>query len=218
VRTLPFLLLFSAFFLLTAEMWQVADDLPPAYFAVVVGGMVGLGSVFVAFATRTDIDELGRFASWREVRELCADTPYERADLSSCPEPPEPPPLSTNERLNVALVMFVSQAVQILLVSLAVFAFYLCFGLVTVREHTMDAWIGEGAVTEADRLATIPLFGDELVLTRQSLYVAAFVATFAGLQFTVQVVSDKNYRREFSTDLAGDVRQALAVRAAVHAG
>ena len=81
----------------------------------------------------------------------------------------------------------------------------------------MDAWIGEGAVSDADRLATIPLFGDELELTRQSLYVAAFVATFAGLQFTVQVVSDKNYRREFSTDLAGDVRQALAVRAAVHA-
>jgi hypothetical protein len=218
VKTLPFLLLFSAFFLLTAEMWQVADDLPRAYFALVIGGMVALGSVFVAFATRTDIDELGRFSSWREVHELCAGTPNERVDLSSFADPPEPPALSTRERLNVVLVMFVSQAVQILLVSLAVFAFYLCFGLVTVRENTMDAWMGEGSVSESDRLATIPLLGDELVLTRQSLYVAAFVATFAGLQFTVQVVSDKNYRREFATDLAGDVRQALAVRAAVHAG
>jgi hypothetical protein len=218
VKTLPFLLLFSAFFLLTAEMWQVADDLPPAYFGLLVGGMVALGSVFVVFATRTDIDDLGRFSSWDEVHELCAGTPFASVDVRGLPDPPDPPELSRRERLNVALVMFVSQAVQILLVSVAVFAFYLGFGLLAVRQNTMDAWIGQGGVTEADRIATIPLFGDDLVLTRQSLYVAAFVATFAGLQFTVQIVTDKNYRREFATDLAGEVRQALAVRAAVHVG
>jgi hypothetical protein len=194
VRTLPFLLLFSVFFVLTAEVWQVADDLPGAYFGMVVGGMVLLGTLFVVLVTRADVDELNSFDSWAVA------------------------PLPRRARVNVSLVLFVSQAVQILLVSAAVFAFYMVFGLLTVREGTLASWIGEGALTDDDRIATIALLGNDVVLTRQLLIVAGFVATFAGLQFAVQVVSDANYRREFASDMASDVRQALAVRTVIAAG
>ena len=216
VKTLPLLLLFSAFFLLNAEMWQVADELPGVYFVLVIGGMMAVGSAFVALATRTDIDELGSFASWDDVRALTIGTPVERR--VPVIGVPEPVPLPRRARLNVALVMFVSQAVQILLVSLAVFGFYLAFGLLTVRDATLASWIGADGVTEADRLATIPFLSNEIVLTRQLLFVAGFVATFAGLQFAVQIVSDQGYRREFASGMAQQVRQALAVRAASAAG
>jgi hypothetical protein len=216
VRTLPFLLLFSAFLVLTTEMWQVADDLPVAYFGLVVGGMVLIGALFVVLVTRADVDELNSFDSWSTVRTLCDGTPLEGAAIDA-EEPPSSPPLQRRARVNVSLVLFVSQSVQILLVSAAVFGFYLVFGLLTIREQTLASWLGADGLTDDDRLTTIGLFGHDVVLTRQLLFVAGFVATFAGLQFAVQVVSDKNYRREFASDMERDVRQALAVRTAVAA-
>jgi hypothetical protein len=218
VRTLPFLLLFSVFFVLTAEVWQVADDLPGAYFGMVVGGMVLLGTLFVVLVTRADVDELNSFDSWADIEALCAKTPVAGFDSGTLDDPPAVAPLPPRARVNVSLVLFVSQAVQILLVSAAVFAFYMVFGLLTVREGTLASWIGEGALTDDDRIATIALLGNDIVLTRQLLIVAGFVATFAGLQFAVQVVSDANYRREFASDMASDVRQALAVRTVIAAG
>jgi hypothetical protein len=218
VRTLPFLLLFSVFFVLTAEVWQVADDLPGAYFGMVVGGMVLLGTLFVVLVTRADVDELNSFDSWADIEALCAKTPVAGFDSGTLDDPPAVAPLPRRARVNVSLVLFVSQAVQILLVSAAVFAFYMVFGLLTVREGTLASWIGEGALTDDDRIATIALLGNDVVLTRQLLIVAGFVATFAGLQFAVQVVSDANYRREFASDMASDVRQALAVRTVIAAG
>jgi hypothetical protein len=218
VRTLPFLLLFSVFFVLTAEVWQVADDLPGAYFGMVVGGMVLLGTLFVVLVTRADVDELNSFDSWADIEALCAKTPVAGFDSGTLDDPPAVAPLPRRARVNVSLVLFVSQAVQILLVSAAVFAFYMVFGLLTVREGTLGSWIGEGALTDDDRIATIALLGNDVVMTRQLLIVAGFVATFAGLQFAVQVVSDANYRREFASDMASDVRQALAVRTVIAAG
>jgi hypothetical protein len=215
VRTLPFLLLFSVFFVLTTEVWQVADDLPGAYFGLIVGGMVVLGSLFVVIVTRADIDELNRFTSWNEIRELCDGARVDVGSTRDLEEPPTVLPLPRRARLNVAMVMCVGQAVQIAIVSLSVFAFYTLFGLLAIREQTLASWLGAEAVDGTDRIATFGFFGDDVVLSRQLLYVAAFVATFAGLQFAVQVVTDADYRRQFANDMAVDVRQALAVRRAV---
>jgi hypothetical protein len=213
VKTLPYLLLFSALILFTTEMWQVVDAMPGLFFGLVIAGMVGLGTLLVGMSTRTGMDELSHFDSWDTVRELLAGTPLAgfHGPLSVMPDPP---PLPVRARVNVALVMFVNQAIQIVLVSASVFAFYLFFGLLTIREPTLAAWIGTEAVADGDRLATVDLFGNAVVFSRQLLYMAGFIATFAGLQFAVQVASDVKYRDEFSADMATQVRQALAVRAA----
>ena len=54
-KTLPLLLLFSAFLVLNAEMWQVAHDLPGPYFAMVVALLVLLGTTFIAVSARTAV-------------------------------------------------------------------------------------------------------------------------------------------------------------------
>ncbi|HEV8297584.1 MAG TPA: hypothetical protein VGQ20_09810 [Acidimicrobiales bacterium] len=218
VKTLPYLLLFSALILFTTEMWQVVDAMPGTYFGFVIGGMIGLGGLLVAVTTRTDMAELSRFASWDDVHSLCDDTPMAGFVPPATPPIPDPPALPTRARVNVALVMFVNQAIQIVLVGASVFAFYLAFGLLCIRESTLVSWIGDGALVDGDRLATVNFVGHELLLTRQLLYMAGFVATFAGLQFAVQVASDANYRNEFSADMAQEVRQALAVRTAAAVG
>ena len=53
-----------------------------------------------------------------------------------------------------------------------------------------------------------------MAITEQLLRVAGFLATFAGLSFTVYLVTDPTYREEFRTDMASEVREVIAVRAA----
>ena len=53
-----------------------------------------------------------------------------------------------------------------------------------------------------------------MLVTEELLRVAGFLATFAGLSFTVCLVTDPTYRNEFRTDVASELREAFGVRAA----
>jgi hypothetical protein len=214
IKTLPLLLLFGSFFFLSTEVWQIADDFAVSLYIIAIGSLIMLGSLFIAIAVRTGVTELSRFASWDEVREACEDTPIAGFDPMTFEGKPTAPPLGRRARLNVGLVMFVSQAIQVLLVALLTFVGLVGFGLVTVRETTLNSWLGEDAITAADRYVTANLFGNRVMLTRQLLFVAGFVAAFAGLQFAVSVVSDAKYRADFAEGMAVEMRQALAVRTA----
>lgn len=55
------------------------------------------------------------------------------------------------------------------------------------------------------------------MLNRELLQVAGFLGTFTGFYLTVYLVTDETYRREFRDDVVGELREALAVRAAYRA-
>jgi len=212
IKTLPLLLLFSAFFFMSTEVWQIADNFTWPLYTLALGALVALGALFIGFSIRTGVGELSQFDTWDDVCAACVDTPYEGADPSAFGGRPAAPPLHRRARFNVALVMFVSQSVQVLLVAAVSFAGLLMFGLLTIREKTIVTWLGDGELTDGDRLLSFDVFSHPVVLTRQLFVVAGFVATFAGLQFAVSVVTDSSYRQEFAADMATQVRQLLAVR------
>jgi hypothetical protein len=214
VRTLPLLLIFSAFLFLNAEVWQVANDFAWPFFAAVLAGIVALGSVFLALSQQTDIEDISRFDDWEQVCALCDGSPLAGFAPDRFLGSPDPPALSRRARRNVHLVMFVSQSIQVLLVAAVTFTFYVLFGLLTVREETVSQWIADGELPAADRYLDLRVGGHELVLSRQLLVVAAFIAGFAALQFLVQLVTDATYRERFAKDMATEARQVLAVRAA----
>lgn len=101
-------------------------------------------------------------------------------------------------------------SVQIVLVALAIGLFYVLFGLFTMQIPTIEQWTGDPV---GDTLATWRWFGADVVLTRQLLRSASFVAAIAGLQFVVTALSDETYRREFVENLQAELHQAFAVRA-----
>ena len=74
-KSLPILLLFSAFIFLNAEMWQVANDFTLAYFGMVAALLVGVGTLFVTISVRRLALDLARFSTWSDVRYRCAGTP-----------------------------------------------------------------------------------------------------------------------------------------------
>ena len=175
--------------------------------------ITGIGAAFVVFSVRRITVDLARFDDWADVRGRCVDTPVEALVPGDDEKPPDAPALGHRAEFNVGMLLFVAQAIQIALVSVVITAFYVVFGLLTVREGTLEQWT---TATELTRSADWALYwnvlGGELVFTRQLILVSAFIGMMSGLQFAVQVVTDEAYRAEFAEDMTAEVREALAVR------
>jgi len=217
MKSLPTLLIFSAFIFINAEMWQVANDFTLPLFGMVMLLLVGIGSIFIFVSVRRLTVDLARFSTWGDVRPRCANTPVEEIIPADDEPAPDTPPLVRRAEWNVNLLLFVAQGIQVLLVSLVITTFYVVFGLLTVREETLLQWTTVGELTyERDWAVEIAIFGTDLILTRQLLLVALFIGMFSGLNFAVQVITDDTYREEFIADMTAEVRDALAVRAVYH--
>ena len=217
MKSLPTLLIFSAFIFINAEMWQVANDFTLPLFGMVMLLLAGIGGVFIFVSVRRLTVDLARFSAWGDVRPRCANTPVEEIIPADDEPAPDTPPLVRRAEWNVNLLLFVAQGIQVLLVSLVITTFYVVFGLLTVREETLLQWTTVGELTyERDWAVDIAIFGTDLIFTRQLLLVALFIGMFSGLNFAVQVITDDTYREEFIADMTAEVRDALAVRAVYH--
>lgn len=199
---------------LNAEIWRVANDFTLPFFACVAALVLGIGSVFVMLSVRRITVDLARFSKWADVRPYCDATPVEEIVPENDATDPNALALGRRAQWNVALLLFVSQAIQILLVALVITAFYLLFGLPTVRETTLLQWTTATELTTAEHWAARwSVFGAELVFPRQLVLVSGFIGLMSGLQFAVQLVTDEAYRAEYAEGTTEEIREAFAVRA-----
>lgn len=213
-RALPFVLVFSAFLFLNAELWQVAHDFTALAFWATVGLLFGVAVTFVALRIPREISEIARFRSWADVCELAdrARSPLTTVPSSSLTGDHQPR-LTRNDRFNVGLVVLFNLGLQIVLVSLAIGVFYIVFGVFAVREDTIVTWTSLQQLTDDDVLIRFSLVDTDLALTVQLVRVVGFLVAFSALQFSVAAVTESTYRQEFFEEVTGEVRQALAVRA-----
>ncbi len=105
--------------------------------------------------------------------------------------------------VNLVLVLVVAQAVQVLLLSLAVFAFFMVFGAVVIDDSVIVSWLGLGH--------PVDLFGLDFVSV-ELLHVSVFLAGFSGLYFTVVAITDELYRKEFFVEILGELARAVGMR------
>lgn len=206
VRSLPLLLLFSAFLFLNAEIWQVANDFEAPFFWIVIVLLCGVGTIFLLFRLPDEVAGVSEFSSWSEVQRQAAGAPVD--DLTQPDGPVRVAPLGTAARVNVGLILVFSQGVRIVLVGGIIGLFYVVFGLFTVRIDTITQWTTDAP----DVIARWDWFGHQVVVTWELLRVSGFIAAFSALQFSVSAVTDDAYRREFFADIVGEIRDALAVR------
>lgn len=210
-RALPLLLLFTVTLFITTEVWQVAATLDGPLLAVTIGVFVVVGAAFLFSRLPAELRELTGEPLGPWVGECCAGTPLEPA-VPALDHEFVPPPLSRRQQGNVLLVLLFSQAVQVVLVSLMLGAFFLVLGMLTIRPEVEAAWLGD--LGSSAELLSFRLFDHELVLSRALLNVAIFVAGFAGFYFTIYALIDPTYREQFFDGIVGEVRQAMGVRAA----
>ena len=204
-RALPMLLLFITFLFINTEVWQVASALsrPVLWLAVAFFGALALGFLIARLpeevaAVNDDLDP-------DVVRRAVQGTPLESHldDLSDV----HSEPLDRRQRTNLLLVLLITQASQVLLLSLSVWLFFLLFGQVAIEDSVINSWVGNGAPHYP------PVLGD-LGLSRELLKVSTFLAAFSGLYFTVYAVTDSNYREQFFHEITAELERAVGVRAA----
>jgi hypothetical protein len=183
-RAIPLLMIFSVVLFLTAEMWEVFGDAPLASLAI-------LGSLFVLLGASFLVARLPG-----EVREL-------ERDMGE-----EGPALDRRQRLNVALILFVSQALQVLVVSLAIAAFFVAVGLIAIDETLQDAWLGDPAHV----LVRLDVLSVKAVVTEELLRVSGAIAAFTGLYFAISMLTDEVFRREFVDELTAELRATFRAR------
>ena len=115
---------------------------------------------------------------------------------------------SRRQRLNVSLVALFSQGLQITLVSILVWCFFVGFGVLTITPEVRESWLGH----PGDDLFTVGVLDHDLVVTAELLKLSGFLAAFSGLYFTVVLVTDETYRSEFRKEILDELRQTFAVR------
>lgn len=206
-RSMPLLLLFTVGLFINTEMWQVAATLDGWLFWATGTFFVAVGVLFLLLRLPPELARIIDEVDAEDPVERCAGSPV--AALADAIDPGEQVPLSGRQRGNLLLVLFFSQAVQVLLVSLAISVFFFVFGLFAIRPEVIAAWLGD---IGSDTLATWHFFGREIELTRALIHVAGFIGALSGFYFTVYVITDSTYREEFFTEIVADVRQSLAVR------
>ncbi|HYH89608.1 MAG TPA: hypothetical protein VEX67_10250 [Solirubrobacteraceae bacterium] len=181
-RAVPLLLVFSLVLFINTEMWQVFSLMPRAYLVAVAGLLALVGGAFL----------VGRLP--REVVRLQGDGP----------------PLNAHQRVNVGLVMFVSQGLQVLVVSLAMAAFFVVFGALTIGPEVRESWIGTSGTGIGP---SFELLGGRLTITEELLRVSGAIAAFGGVYYAIAVLTDSTYREEFLDDIVGELRETFALRA-----
>jgi hypothetical protein len=184
-RAIPLLLLFSVVLFLTTEMWQVFAGMNDATLGATGALLVVVGSTFLVVRLPREVGRIER-------------------DVTPGPT------LQPRQRVNIGLVLFVTQALQILLVAVAVGAFFVAFGALAVSPDATKSWIG----SEGRQLLSVSLGDIHLRVTVELLRVSAAIAAFSGLYYSVAALTDSTYREEFLEELTGDLRSVLADRVA----
>ncbi|MBA3295084.1 MAG: hypothetical protein H0T40_15455 [Geodermatophilaceae bacterium] len=209
-RILPTLLLFSVFMFLNAEMWKVAAEIPPVLYVLTLGLFAGLGAVLIWLRLPPQVEELGDFESWEEVERECGDAPCGALTRHRSREAVPSIPLHGRERLNVTLLLFISQFVQALIVAGMVTALYVGFGLLTISMPTFEQWVGAPPTVVGP---AVRVLGAEVYLSVELLKAAGLIGAIGGMQFLVTALVDKDYQREFFGEVRSELRQVFAVRA-----
>jgi hypothetical protein len=229
---LPLLLIFSAFFALTAETWQVAVLMKPHQFYLLIGLLVVL-TVAVLFVlanqqledAQADLerrkgetsaqrwkrlqDHAQREVSSRDtqkaVSRLVERQPPNDADLS--------PQLSLPMRLNARLVVGVFQVFVFVPVGFGAMAVLWVVGRLAVPLDVATEWTyGDNA--PAYRKGEIDALN---FINEPWTRVPMLLAAFAVLYLTVQLLNDKEHRGYFFSGANSALQHRLAVRSAYRA-
>jgi hypothetical protein len=190
-RALPLLLLFAVVLFINTEMWQVFGRMEDV--SLLATGTLLFAVVLAFLAVRIP----------REVRALEAGVAADAAHPA--------PPLRRPQRANVGLVMLISHGLQVLVVTVAITAFFVALGMLVIGPEVTESWIGtRGEVVSWSP----PDVGVPMRITHELLRVSAAIGALSGLYYAISVLTDSAYREEFLDELTDQMARTFEARTA----
>jgi hypothetical protein len=207
-RAMPLLLLFTTFLFINTEVWQVASGLERSLLWATVLLFSAVGVAFLLGQLPEEVRKVIAQVRHGGLADACRQTPFEQA-ARELGDRIDDVSLSSRQRVNLLLVLLIAQAVQVLLLAVAVFGFFLLFGILAIDGDIVQSWTGS-------RPHGLRLWGSTGIggpVSNELFQVSVFLAAFSGLYFTVYAVSDSTYREQFFTRVSRDLERAIGVRA-----
>lgn len=206
-RALPLLLVFVTFLFINAEAWQMTAELPIGLLWLTVLLFVALGVVFLLVRLPEEVDKADDDVDDAFLERACADTPLETPCRELLADPGADPAAYAEvhgyERWNLILALVIVQAVQVFLLAVTVFAFFVLFGSLVMEPQVQTSWTGK----ELTNVPGVPSVSVQLVK------VSVFLASFSGLYLTVSTVTDETYREQFFSGVTHELERAVGTRA-----
>jgi hypothetical protein len=209
-RALPLLLLFITFLFINTEVWQVSSALDRGLLWLTVLLFAGVAAVFLLVRLPEEVRQVSAEAKGERLVSICEHTPVADAAREVTGEAAEIK-LSPLQQANLVLVLLFSQALQVLLLSVSVFVFFIGFGKVAISDSVVQAWLGKTDANGNAIPSHLPSL-DWLPISNELFQVSVFLAAFSGLYFTVYAVTDEKYREQFFTSIAKELERAIGVQ------
>jgi hypothetical protein len=179
-RALPLVVLIVLVFF-TGELWQLSARIPRARLWQTILFLLSISAVFLLATLR---DELATIRAQRGA----ADRPLSRA-----------------EAVNVLIVMFLAQFLQIAVFAVVIFAFFLGLGLIALPPEVIEMWTGSPPQQGT-------WFGVRVPVSQALIHMSMLVAAFSTMYFTVSSSTDPQYRDRFFDPLVEDMADTLSAR------
>lgn len=206
-QALPLLLIFVTFLFINAEVWEVAAALDGGqlWLVALLFGMLAGGFLLVRLpeeVDRTD-DHVDDAFLVRACRGTPMEGPCEELVEDPTADPTSYAEVTGFERWNLILVLVIIQAVQVLLLAVTVFAFFMLFGAMVMEPDIVEGWTG-GDPTHVPGLSNVSI---------ELFQVSVFLAAFSNLYLTVSTMTDETYRERFFGSVLSELERAVGVRA-----
>ena len=206
-RALPLLMLTVVVFF-TGELWQLAARTTRERLWQTIGFLALVAILFMVTTIRDEVRALREDrAGQTDPAKLLEGTP-----LATGSHPGSRSPLSFAEQVNVVAVMVVAQAIQVVLFTAGLFAFFVALGIVAVPDDVAVLWSSEETCPVGEPPCAGTWFGVHVPIAQTIVHVSLFVAVLSGLYFTVSTSVDPIYRERFFDPLISDVAVSLAGR------
>lgn len=208
IKALPLLLVALMVLFTTTETWQVAAALEPRWMWTSIGLLLVLAVLVTWDRTRQTLRQLQPDRGRDEIAASCAGTPLAGLPLAADPNPHRVS-LRPAERANLWFAALSIQVIQVALIAVVVWAFFMAFGAITVTLAVQEAWLGSQYSSNV-----IIQFGTSHGITQELIRASTFMAGFAAFYTTVAAESDVVFRASFDDNIAADLQESLDVRAA----
>jgi len=212
-RALPLVFLFNSFLFISGDVWEFAGEEPRPRLWGVVGMFAVFTVLFLLYRLPTEVRRIAAHDDRTSIAEACKGTPIDGL-LTEFVLHDGALPLSRSQRINLLLVLFVGQMLQVLLLGVLVFAFFIGFGRLAITEELMNGWTKRPEGYN-DRTS---VFGHDLQhyigigIDNRLWQVSLFLAAVSAFFFAISSLTDDAYKEQFFARMNKELETAIQVR------